>query len=225
LVYRGYLMKNALAACAAALMICLAQTAVAIPVDQSSISSDAISRERSALQSAIAETQKSDVDTAALTKSLKAIISDTAFGALSDDERHMAYLIYGAALYDSRDWTNARDPLISASEMAEANAFDWGLRLDNDLSLHDYADAVPAATRLAKNWPEKLADYSDGGIFLLVREAKKQPSVIESAFLEALYAVHWTPKSAFSTADSVWLALIEVRLAHGDASGARAFAG
>lgn len=217
-------MKNAVVALGAALLICSAQTARAIAVDETAISSDALAHERMALQAAIAESQKDSVDSVALTKSLSTIISDPALAALSDDERHVAYLLYGAVLFDTRNWEKAKTPIAIASEMPEGAGFDWSLRLNNDFGLHDYTDAVPTATKLAKNWPDKLTDYTDGGIFLLAREARKLSPAVESDFLEAFHDIHWKPKSEFRTADDLWLSLVRVRLEHGNASGARAIA-
>jgi hypothetical protein len=217
-------MKSAIAAFVAAAWILGAQSAQAVPADDTSPSPQAFGRERAALQAAMAESQKDNMDAATLATSLKAIIADPTFVALSDEERHMAYLLYGATLYDARDWAGARAPIKTASEMPQGGAFDWGLRLSNDFGLHDYADAVLVATNLARKWPEKLSDYTDGGIFLLVRQAHQQAASTESDFLEALHDIHWKPTSAFSTADSAWLALVRVRLARGDAAGARAIA-
>src|SRR6266699_1805944 len=100
-------MNNMLAVVVAALMICWAQAGLAIPAEESPISADAIARERAALQSALAESQKEKADSAALSTSLKRILADSAFTALSEEERHAAYLLYGAVLYDTRQWADA----------------------------------------------------------------------------------------------------------------------
>lgn len=217
-------MNNMLAGVVAALMICWTQSALAIPAEESPIPADAIARERAALQSAFAESQKEKPDSAALSAALKKILADSAFIALSEEERHAAYLVYGAVLYDTRQWADAKAPLTIASEMAEGGVFDWDLRLSNDFALHDYADAILAATRIARKWPEKLADYNDRAIFLLVHESGNLPSATESDFLEALHDVHWKPKSAFSSADGAWLSLVRLRLERGDSKGARMIA-
>ncbi len=217
-------MNKLLAAVVAAVLTCLAQASLAIPSEDTPVPAEAVAHERAALQSAFAESQNAKADHTALSASLKAILADSAFTALSEDERHAAYLLYGAVLYDARDWAEARAVLTIASEMPQGGAFDWNIRLSNDFPLHDYADAVLAATRIAKKWPEKLTDYDDRAIFLLVRESGNQSSASESDFLEALHDVHWKPKSEFSTADSAWLALVRLRLERGDIKGARLIA-
>lgn len=215
-------MKNTIAAVGAMLLISWAQAARAIP--DTSMAPDDVARERTALQAAFTEWQKDDFDAAALANSLKAILADPAFVALSDDEHHAAYLLYGAALSDAKDWANAQSPIKVASEMPQSGEFDWGLRFQNDFRLHDYADAVPVATRIAKAWPEKLSDYYDASVFTLDREAKKLPPAVRGEFLEAFHAAHWKPKNQFDSADYMWLSLIRIRLAHGDVTGAKAIA-
>jgi len=213
--------NNGLSAVIAVLMmICWAQASLAIPAEESPVSADAVARERAALRSALAESQKEKVDSTALSLSLKAILADSAFSALSEEERHAAYLFYGAVLYDTRQFADARAPLTIASEMPQGGVFDWNVRLSNDFALHDYADAVSAATKIAKTWPEKLTDYSDRAIFLLAHESGQLPAASERDFLETLHDMHWKPKSEFSTADSAWLSLVRLRLERGDSKGA-----
>lgn len=218
----GKMKTLVLAALSAALLICLTQMAPA--VDETTHASDALTRERTALRAAILEWRSGNGDRTDLSTSLKAVVSDPAFVALSDDERYAAYLAYGAVLYTAHDWANAQAPIRIATGMPESNALDWGLRLGDDFRLHDYVDAVPTATKLANRWPDNLAKHADQVIFELVREAEKLSPVVESDFLEALHDMRWKPKSDFKNADIAWLPLVRTRLAHGDTAGAAAVA-
>ncbi|HVU21666.1 MAG TPA: hypothetical protein VHE09_13125 [Rhizomicrobium sp.] len=217
-------MKIVNIALCAALLVCRMGAGAAIASDEASPSSSALQSERAALATAIAESRKKDANRVALTASMKTILSDPAFAGLSDNERHNAYFLYGALLHDAHNWTDAQPYTRNASEMPQASAYDWDLRLANDFGVRDYADAVAVATKLARTWPQMLAHYTDGGMFLLAREARKISPDVEGDYLEALHQIGWQPKDEFSTADSVLLALMRIRLAHGDTPGAKAIA-
>ncbi|HTT99039.1 MAG TPA: hypothetical protein VMF58_13380 [Rhizomicrobium sp.] len=217
-------MKITIAALGAAMLACLISAASAVTSDETTNSPNALQPERSKLQAVIADVRKKGFDNATLTASLKAVLDDPAFAALSDEERHIAYFIYGGLLHDARNWVAAQGPIKTASEMPQAGAFDWDLRLANDFGLRDYPDAVAAATKLARTSPGKLSRYTDDGIFLLAREAGKLAPDVEDNFLEALHQAGWQPKNEFATADTLSLSLIRLRLAHGDTPGAKAAA-
>lgn len=194
--------------------------------DVSGPSQTDMGRERAALLAVIAQSRQPKPDVAAMSAALKTILADPAFLMLSDDERHVGYVLYGALLLDARDWDGAMTALRAATQMAQAGAFDWNLRLQAGFRLSDYADATISATRLAQHWPDKLSGYRDGAIFLLGRESQKIAGFGDSAreFLEALHAIKWKPIDGFGHADGLWLALMRIRLERGDVDGAKALA-
>ena len=191
--------------------------------DTSMIPESDVMQERAALHEVVDQSRQAHPDQVAMRRALKTILASSAFVALSGEEQHVAYLLYGAILFDAHEWAEARTAIKAASEMPEATGFDWDLRLRADFILHDHPDAVAAAIRLARNWPEKFADYSDNAIFQLSREAGDAPGS-RVDFIEALYQNKWKPKSDFSSADSLWLSLARVRVEKGDIAGATTIA-
>jgi hypothetical protein len=192
--------------------------------DTSMIPDSDVAQERAALNEVIHQSQQPHPDQAAMRRALKTILARSAFGALSEEEQHGAYLFYGAVLFDAEEWQDARTALRTASEMPEATGFDWDLRVRTDFRLHDYGDAAAAATRLAERWPEKLSEYTDAAVFRLARAAEDLPGTAHADFLEALYKNRWKPKNGFVTGDDLWLSLARIRTERGDVAGATAIA-
>jgi hypothetical protein len=191
--------------------------------DTSTIPAPDIAQERAALHEVVDQSQRPHPDQDAMRRALKTILANSAFGALSEEEQHVAYLLYGAILFDAQDWQEARTALRTASELPEATGFDWDLRLRADFMLHDHDDAVAAAIRIVRQWPTKFSEYSDSAVFQLSREAMGVPGA-RTDFLEALHQNKWKPRSDFLTADGLWLSLARVRLEKGDMAGATTIA-
>jgi len=206
-------------------LVWLVGAAVAAPADEAP-TDPALARERVALQSVASTAQNGTADVKVLAAELHDIISDPAFSRLSDAERHQAFSIYGACLFDSKQFADAREPIRTASAMAQAGESDWNLRLDDSYILGDFADAAHAAAMIARNWPDKLKDYKDEAIYRLRREVQKpgvDPKLAEE-FLSAMFDAHWKPKDAFDLPDSLWLDLLRIRLDHGDLAAANSIA-
>ncbi|MBV8977799.1 MAG: hypothetical protein JO261_12565 [Alphaproteobacteria bacterium] len=191
------------------------------PVDDAG-PNPALEQERAALVSALKTARGGNADIAALTATMHDIIADPNFFRLSDAERHRAFLLYGACLFDSKKHEEASNPLKIASEMAAAGAADWDLRLENDFAQGDNVDAARAMTRLARSWPEKIADYEDRAVFQVayaVQNAGADPKIGED-LLTALFDMHWKPKKSFNLPDGLWSKLMQIRLDRGDSAGA-----
>lgn len=214
-------MRSLLAELAAMLVCAWASSAAAIP--ETSPPEPDIARERAALYDALTQAQQTKPDLKAIETALKTAIADPLFAQLSDDERHAAYLMYGATLLQDEQTADAKAPLKQASEMDEANAVDWDLRLRDSYALKDYLDAAHAVAVIAERWPKKLSSFRDGALFLLANEVQK-PDIDPRAateFLDALAAAKWTPKDPFDHPETdLWLDLLKKRLASGNVAGA-----
>lgn len=216
-------MKAILAAGCCVFLLCTAQpaaaTANATPAPTPAAQADAL---RATLKTVFLDARGEKPDRATLTTSLKAILADPAYGALTKAERHGAQLLYGALLFDAGNYQDADAPIREATRMSGASDFDWGLRLRNSYLRRDYADTSVATIMLAQRWPAKLAEFGDSPIFNI---AEKAQALGDGAFaadlLNALYVAKWRPSSPFATADSLWLALVRIRLESGDGDGAR----
>ena len=132
-------------------------------------------RERAALRQIAQRLQKGDVNYTIIAEHLHAVVEAPGLSTLTPDEQHYAWLVYGGALFNSRQFEVARAPLLRASEMPQAGAADWEFRLNNDLALHDFADSARAATNLAQHWPASLAHYDVGVFARIVSETQKDP--------------------------------------------------
>ena len=196
-------------------------TASAIP--EGHIQDAGIAHERDMLRDAILQTQQPKPDGPALEAALKAILSDSAFPELSQEERHAAYVLLGAVLFDAGKNRDAAALAAQASEMPEATDFDWDIRLRNSYALNDYRDAAHAMSVLARGWPAKIGTYRDEAIFMLAREVQKPSgdSAAASEFLDGLIAAKWKPKDPFGYPETdLWLNLLKARLERGDIAGA-----
>jgi tetratricopeptide (TPR) repeat protein len=181
-----------------------------------------VERERAALAAVMDQIQQHDAD-AKTEAAFVAILSDPAFARLSDNERHLAYLMYSAVLLDDGKYLIASRMLGQANIIQAPGEVDWDLRLRISYALHDYADAARAAAKVARSWPDELRSYNDDAVFRLAREIQKpggDPQAAEE-FLAAMFDDKWKPESAFRTADTLWFGLARLRLGHGDAAGAR----
>lgn len=177
--------------------------------------------ERNALTAAILQWRSQHVDAAAISAKLKTIVENPAFPSLTERERHVAYLLYGVALYDQHRNADAQLPLMRASELPDATQFDWGLRFENAFILDDYRDAAQALTMLASRWPAKLSEYRENAIIEVATKIQKPPGSRLTALplLTALFA-NWQPREPFSSADDLWMSLLRLRLEQGDVGGA-----
>ncbi len=191
--------------------------------DTKSAPDQALEHEHAALAAVVLQIQQGNGDKKTMEQALGGILSDPAFARLTDDEKHMAYLLYGAVLFDEDKHDAAKDALAQASAMRQADKNDWDLRLENSYALADYTDAARAAAKLARNWPDALSQYKDDAIFRLAKEAQKpsgDPQTAE-ALLSALFDAKWKPESPFKVADGLWFGLVRIRLAQGDLKGAK----
>ena len=183
-------------------------------------------RERAALKDIIAQTQQTHPDAAAIRDALKTLIADPSFWSLTDTERHAGYVLYGAVLYDLKDYLGAKDQIVQATQMADAGDFDWGLRASNSFYLRDFVDVARAVTKLAQSWPKKLADFNDDAFLTIAREAAthRDADDVTLAYVSAMHAIHWKPVDPFKNADSLWVVETRLKLERGDSDGAKAAA-
>jgi hypothetical protein len=218
-------MKRTAVALGAALLLLGTQAAASVDAPPPPTQAN-IDHERVALGEALKQMRQPNSDEFIVAASLKYILADSAFAALPENERHIAYLAYGAVLFDTKDYAAAQSALKIATVMTDAGAFDWGLRFRASYRVSDYADALVAATKLAQNWPQKLSEFSDRAISNVATESQKSPGGYEApaAFLDALFAAKWRPQNPFEDADDLWLTLLHIRLNRGDAAGAKAIA-
>ncbi|HEY4942257.1 MAG TPA: hypothetical protein VII56_12590 [Rhizomicrobium sp.] len=150
-------------------------------------------REHTALGQIAERLRQGDTNYAAIAQHLRVVVEDTAFSTLIPAEQHYAWLAYAGALFNSGQFALARPAIRRASEMPQAGPADWEFRLNDSFALQDYADAARAASRLARNWPGKLAHHDDRVFASLIAETRKNPDTADLAteLLAALAAAHW----------------------------------
>jgi beta-barrel assembly-enhancing protease len=182
-----------------------------------------LDRERAALAAVLAKAGEKDADEHAIADGLKTVIADPNFPYLNDTERHLAYLIYGAALFDLKNYAEAKAPVYQATLMSAAGEVDWELRLRNSFLLDDKIDAARAVTVLAKFWPDSLAKFS-GRLYLAIArdiEERADAKDVAFAYLDALHALHWHPDDPFLAPDGLWMSLVRLSVERGDIDHAK----
>ena len=154
---------------------------------------------------------------------LKAVFDDPEFPNLTEVERQAANLVYGAALFDLRDYQSAQSYLKTATQMPGAELLDWDLRMRDSYALKDYSDAASATAVIARHWPEGLGKYRDEAIFTMLRAIQNGPGrdTDALALLQALRMADWKPSDPFRNSDPIWFSLTRIDADRGDIAGAR----
>lgn len=219
-------MTRTVAALACVLLLGFATNSFGTSATEPPPSKERIALLRETLRAVIAEGRKENPDQKASVEALKAIIADPVFFVLSDEERHVAYLMYAAILFDQGNYDAAQLPITEATKLAQAGELDWGLRFQDAFRREDLADAAIALTVLAQHWPKKLVEYNDAAIARVARKVCETPASeeIAVAMLNAFFSIKWQPTNPYSNADGLWVPLIRIRLEHGDVAGAKAAA-
>ncbi len=106
---------------------------------------------------------------------LDAVIQGPSFGTLSSDDRYRALSAAGGVAAELEHTKEGYAYSLLASDMPQATADDWELRLDGANQLKLTVDVIHSLTALARRWPDRLADYKDEFIYRTIWNAKEQP--------------------------------------------------
>jgi hypothetical protein len=206
----------------AAIFACLlARPVAAIPSYDQLVPGSDLASERAALADAFNRAKQKDVAPSDLRDTVQKLVNAPAFSALSPQEKHAAYILLGAAQYDSKDPAASLATLKIASAMPEATGYDWELRLAAAYDVRDKRDCILSLTELATLAPERLKELVDSGVFAVTNYASESGRRDLEPLLRALFAAHWRPKTIAYTADDLWFNLARLELERNNQASAR----
>ena len=173
---------------------------------------------------------KADIDNTDLKHAmqvLKTVRKRQDFEAAASPLRHGVILMIAGLAADAEDWPAATEAIVVASEMPDAVAVDWTLRLDIAGPTDAPEEALRSLTVLAQRFPTEFDALSDGKLYYWRHRARSLPDGQARLFAltDAMERAGLAPDDVFTDLSALWSEYALGLLSNGRLAEAQAVAG